>query len=190
MPWSSSRRRFLKHAAYTGGGVLFGAAGLNELSPWIWRERLKFEPNTSYWARSAGPRNPRLASDLDVDVAIVGGGFTGLSSAYYIRGASAQKSVAVLEAQGCGSGASGRNGAMVLTMTADRFMNFSNDPPMDKEIYHLTARNVLALAQLSASAGIDCDLDTVGTLQVCNSEADVAAARSYVARAASLGMPV
>ena len=36
----------------------------------------------------------------------------------------ARKSVAVLEARGCGDGALGRNGAMVLTMTADRFMNF------------------------------------------------------------------
>jgi gamma-glutamylputrescine oxidase len=190
MPWSLSRRRFLKHAAYTGGGVLLGATGLNELSPWIWRGRLEFEPNHSYWARSAGPRNPRLASDLDVDVAIVGGGFTGLSSAYYIRGLSAQKSVAVLEAQGCGSGASGRNGAMVLTMTADRFMNFSSSPAMDRQIYDLTVDNIRRLAALSAATGIDCELTTNGALQVLGSAQETKAAEAYVRQARSLGMPV
>jgi gamma-glutamylputrescine oxidase len=187
---SVSRRRFLKSAALGGGGVLAGAAGVNAMAPWIWAARVPLEGNPSFWARSQAPPNAPLRRDLTVDVAVIGGGLTGLSSAYYIRSLSPEKSVAVLEAQGCGSGASGRNGAMVLTMTADRFMNFSNDPPMDKEIYHLTARNVLALAQLSASAGIDCDLDTVGTLQVCNSEEDAEAAQAYVARAASLGMPV
>jgi len=96
----------------------------------------------------------------------------------------------VFEANGCGNGASGRNGAMVLTMTADRFMSFSDDPHVDKEIYDLTAANVRSLAELSASTGIDCDLDLVGTLQVCGSEADAEAARSYVARARPLGMPV
>ena len=167
-----------------------GATGLNELSPWIWRGRLEFEPNHSYWARSAGPRNPRLASDLDVDVAIVGGGFTGLSSAYYIRGLSAQKSVAVLEAQGCGSGASGRNGAMVLTMTADRFMNFSSSPAMDRQIYDLTVDNIRRLAALSAATGIDCELTTNGALQVLGSAQETKAAEAYVRQARSLGMPV
>ncbi len=187
---SINRRRFLKSAALGGGGLVAGAVGINAISPWIWPGRLPIEGNPSFWARSQAPLNQPLGKDLAVDVAVIGGGLTGLSSAYYMRSLSPEKSVAVLEAKGCGNGASGRNGAMVLTMTADRFMNFSSDPQMDMKIYDLTARNVRSLAQLSASCGIDCDLDTVGTLQVCNSEADVAAAQAYVARAKSLGMPV
>ncbi len=109
-----------------GGGVLVGASGLNLISPLFLRERLAIEPNPSYWARSQPPRNPQLEENLAVDVAIIGGGLTGLSAAYFICKVSPQKSVAVLEARGCGNGASGRNGGgMVLTMTADRFMNFS-----------------------------------------------------------------
>jgi gamma-glutamylputrescine oxidase len=185
-----NRRRFLKSAALGGGGLVAGAIGVNAMTPWVWPGRTPLEDNPSFWARSQAPPNEPLGRDLTVDVAVIGGGLTGLSSAYYIRTLSPEKSVAVLEAKGCGNGASGRNGAMVLTMTADRFMNFSDDPHMDMKIYDLTARNVRSLAQLSASTGIDCDLDTVGTLQVCNSEADVEAARTYVARAASLGMPV
>jgi len=98
--------------------------------------------------------------------------------------------VVVLEALACGSGASGRNGAMVLTMTDDRYMNFSADPAMDKKIYDLTARNIQFLAQLSASTGIDCELDTNGALQVLNTPDDVKAAQVYVQQTRSLGMPV
>jgi glycine/D-amino acid oxidase-like deaminating enzyme len=190
MQRSPTRRHFLKRAAFAGGGALAGAVGLNQLSPWLWRQPLPFEPNRSYWARSQAPRNPPLTQDLDVDVAVAGGGFTGLSAAYFIRKVSPGKSVAVLEAQGCGSGASGRNGAMVLTLTADRYMNFSADPAMDKRIYDLTVQNIGSLAALSAATGIECELQTNGTLQVLAGSEQLTAARDYVRQARSLGMPV
>jgi glycine/D-amino acid oxidase-like deaminating enzyme len=190
MPEFSSRRRFLKKTAFAGGGALLGAVGLNQLSPRIWREPLVFEPNRSYWARSQPPQNPPLANDIAVDVAVLGGGFTGLSAAYYIRSISPHKRVVVLEAKGCGNGASGRNGAMVLTMTADRYMHFSPVPAIDKQIYDLTTDNIRALSKLSAATGIDCELETNGTLQVLVTSDDVRTAKSYVQQARSLGMPV
>jgi glycine/D-amino acid oxidase-like deaminating enzyme len=127
---------------------------------------------------------------LNVDVAVVGGGLTGLSAAYYIRCASPQKRVAVIEAKACGNGASGRNGAMVLTMTADRYMSFSSDPNMDKQIYDLTAANIRSLSALSFATQIDCELQTAGALQVFNHSEDTKAGRSYVERARALGLPV
>lgn len=172
------------------GGVVLGAAGLNAVSPKLWRQGLELDPNASYWGQSQSHPNPRLERDLDVDVAILGGGFTGLSSAYYVRKLSPQKRVAVLEARGCGHGASGRNGAMLLTMTEDRFMRFSSDLAEDARIYQLTAGNIRRLRKLSAETGIACELESNGALQVCLSAEDVRAARSYVERARPLGMPV
>jgi gamma-glutamylputrescine oxidase len=186
----ASRRRFLKNSAWAAGGVVLGAVGLDRVSPWIWRAPLPLEPNGSYWARSQPPLNPKLTEDLAVDVAVVGGGFTGLSAAYFVRSLSPQKSVVVLEARGCGNGASGRNGAMVLNLTADRYMNFSSDPSMDKRIYDLTVENIRFLSKLCAATGIDCELDTQGALQVLDSDDDVRAAKAYVQQARSLGMPV
>src|SRR5688572_25964044 len=55
------------------------------------------------------PRPP-LPGDLDLDVAIVGAGFTGLWTAYYLAKADPSLRIAVLEAQVAGFGASGRNG--------------------------------------------------------------------------------
>ncbi|MGB9334011.1 MAG: FAD-dependent oxidoreductase, partial [Candidatus Acidiferrales bacterium] len=131
-----------------------------------------------------------MTHNINVDVAVIGGGFTGLSSAYYIRTVSPQKRVAVLEAKGCGNGASGRNGAMVLTMTADRYMQMSSDPATDKRIYDLTTQNIQALLKLSAATGIDCELETNGALQVLNTSDEVKAAESYVQAARSAGLPV
>lgn len=187
---SSGRRKFLKNTALAGGGALLGAGGLNFVSPWIWREPLGLEPNGSYWARSQAPHNPPLAQDLSVDVAVIGGGLTGLSAAYFVRRVSPQKSVAVIEARGCGNGASGRNGAMVLTMTADRYMSFSSAPTMDKLIYDLTVDNIRSLSALGAALGIDCELEHHGALQVCANAQEAAAASEYVQRARALGMPV
>lgn len=66
----------------------------------------------SYWAATAGeapPDDGPLAGDIEADVAIVGGGYTGLSCAY--RLARAGVKVALLEANRPGWGCSGRNGS-------------------------------------------------------------------------------
>jgi glycine/D-amino acid oxidase-like deaminating enzyme len=68
-------------------------------------------PVQSYWEASADPLSfelPSLAKDMTCDVAIIGGGFTGLSAA--IELATAGIDVCVLEAGPIGWGASGRNG--------------------------------------------------------------------------------
>jgi gamma-glutamylputrescine oxidase len=185
-----NRRSFLKSAALTSAGVAGGVVGLDELSPRIWPEETVFEPNHSYWAKSTVSVNAALAENMEVDVAIIGGGFTGLSSAYYIRKNSPAKQAVLLEAMTCGNGASGRNGAMVLNMTADRYMNFSSDPAMDKRIYDLTSANIRALRGLAAEAQVDCELDINGSLQTMNTASDVAGCKAYVERARALGIPV
>jgi gamma-glutamylputrescine oxidase len=149
-----------------------------------------FEPNRSYWAKSQPPQNPPLTDSITVDVVVIGGGFTGLSSAYYLRTISPRKRVVVLEAKGCGNGASGRNGAMVLNMTDDRYMQFIADPTVDKRIYDLTAQNIQALLKLSSLTRIDCELDTSGALQVLSTSDEVKAAQEYVQTARSVGIPV
>jgi gamma-glutamylputrescine oxidase len=170
--------------------VAAGAVTLNEVSPAIWHEEEFFAANQSYWAKSQATPNAALAEDLDADVAIIGGGFTGLSSAYYIRKNSPAKEVVVLEAMSCGNGASGRNGAMVLNMTADRYMHFSSDPAMDRKIYELTSANMRTVAALAVELQLDCELDLNGSLEVLNTVSDVANCKAYVERARAMGMPV
>jgi ribulose 1,5-bisphosphate synthetase/thiazole synthase len=56
------------------------------------------------------PLTPRasLPGDVDVDVAIVGAGFTGLWTAYYLQALDPNRSIALVEAEIAGFGASGR----------------------------------------------------------------------------------
>lgn len=67
----------------------------------------------SFWMETVEddltPR-PALAGDLVVDVAILGGGYSGLWTAYYLLRDNPGLEVAILERDVCGFGASGRNG--------------------------------------------------------------------------------
>jgi glycine/D-amino acid oxidase-like deaminating enzyme len=57
---------------------------------------------------------PALEQDLDVDVAIIGAGYTGLWTAYYLKRQAPGLSIAIVEAQTAGFGASGRNGGWLM----------------------------------------------------------------------------
>jgi glycine/D-amino acid oxidase-like deaminating enzyme len=69
-----------------------------------------------YWWRSLGGASVRrapLPGPLQADVAIVGGGYTGLWTAYYLKRAQPSLRIVVLEREMVGFGASGRNGGWV-----------------------------------------------------------------------------
>ena len=76
---------------------------------------MSVEPGRPWWLDEAPPIEPEpaLEGELDVDVAIVGGGYTGLWTALAVRQLVASTPVAVLEAELCGEGPSGRNGGFL-----------------------------------------------------------------------------
>ena len=183
------RRKFLKTAAIAGAGTIAGTAAVNSLSPIAFPEEMVFEPNHSHWAKELPALSPPLATSLDADVVVIGGGFTGLSAAYYLRKNLPQKRIVLLEASRCGNGASGRNGAMMLTLTEDRYIEWSGDPELDKRIYDLTVDNISRLRTLSAATGVDCNLEQNGALQVCTTLALAAAAKAVIERFCDAGFP-
>ncbi len=72
------------------------------------------DPAANLWTHTAepSPETPPLDGDATADVVVVGGGFTGLSTALHLAERGAQ--VVVLEAEGPGFGASGRNNGQVI----------------------------------------------------------------------------
>ncbi len=71
-----------------------------------------YPPNSYYTATATlPPQRPALTGHHDVDVAIIGGGYTGLSAALHL--ARAGQKVILLEANRVGWGASGRNGGQI-----------------------------------------------------------------------------
>ena len=74
-----------------------------------------------YWIEEAGlegsPSRPALAADVTADVVVVGGGYTGLWTAWWLKRQDPGVRVVLLEADRCGFGPSGRNGGFVNSMS-------------------------------------------------------------------------
>jgi len=72
----------------------------------------------NFWFKAADLENQKINEPLrgshKADVVIVGGGFTGLSSAYHIQEKFPGKKIVLLEGACCGYGASGRNGGFCI----------------------------------------------------------------------------
>src|SRR4051812_36026233 len=68
------------------------------------------ETDLSFWLPDRPAARPPLPGNCDVDVAVVGAGYTGLWTAYYLAAADPTLRVVVLDASYAGFGASGRNG--------------------------------------------------------------------------------
>ena len=127
----------------------------------------------SYWmtTREYSP-GEHLQGDIEVDVAIVGGGFTGLSSAYHIKKAEPNLRIALLESQVVGFGASGRNGGFNMTLfgltMSITALRFSKAKAREAHLY--MERAVEYLRDLVNELNIDCDYEHPGFLRVATSE--------------------
>ncbi|HVW16607.1 MAG TPA: FAD-dependent oxidoreductase, partial [Solirubrobacteraceae bacterium] len=84
-----------------------------------------------WWLEEAGPATacPPLQEDAWADVAVVGGGFTGLWAAWRLLERAPGARVALLEAEVCGEGPSGRNGGFAdhLALAAPRLREIAGD---------------------------------------------------------------
>ena len=102
----------------------------------------------------------------DVDVAVVGAGFTGLSAAIALAKKGA--SVAVLDAATVGSAASGRNGGMCNNGFAQDYCALSSKLGRERAnmLYRAFDAGVCKVESLIAEEGIDCDFKRVGKLKL------------------------
>lgn len=101
---------------------------------------------------------PSASSDLAYDVCVVGGGYAGLSCALHL--AKSGKSVAVLEAERVGWGASGRNGGHVGTgqRAGQHSLEKWYGKATAKELWRLGLEAVDLVSNLVEENGIDCEL--------------------------------
>ena len=92
---------------------------------------IKTASTTALWLDELGPisRRPALAGSTDTDIAIVGGGYSGLWTAYYLIKADPTLRITVIERDYCGFGASGRNGGWAeggLAASPEKYAQWSS----------------------------------------------------------------
>jgi glycine/D-amino acid oxidase-like deaminating enzyme len=135
--------------------------------------------DVSYWWRARGgfpPRRPSLPGPLTADVCIVGGGFTGLWTAYYLKQAQPTLHVVVLEAAFAGFGASGRNGGWLTSALPGSRERYARGPGGRDAVLDLQRQlrqTVDEVARVCTAEGIDADLVKGGELAVATSPAQL-----------------
>lgn len=108
---------------------------------------------------------PSLQHDIQADVAIIGAGYTGLWTAYYLKRYAPQLRVVILEAETAGFGASGRNGGWLMgnLLGEDRLLA-ARPSAARKASFDLLHAIPDEVAEVGACEGIDCDLRKGGVL--------------------------
>lgn len=147
----------------------------------------------SYWLRDPAPPGTADAplapgEHLDVDVAIVGGGFTGLWTAIALTDTDPGLRVAVLEMEGVALGASGRNGGFCEASLTHGLANGIRHFP--DELEHLEREgidNLRGLIDFTRANDIDCDLEETGVLALADQPHQVEEFRAWVDEAAEYG---
>ncbi|GGM03515.1 FAD-dependent oxidoreductase [Streptomyces fumigatiscleroticus] len=136
----------------------------------------------SFWYADDGlpaVREP-LAGDTSADVAIVGGGYTGLWTAYYLKKAAPFLRITVLEQRFCGYGASGRNGGWLYNGVAgrDRYARLHGHEAAVR-LQRAMNDTVGEVVRAAEEEGIEADIHRGGVLEVARTPAQAARLRAF-----------
>lgn len=145
-----------------------------------------------YWLETSknDPR-PAVTESITADVAIVGGGYTGLWTAYHLLEADPTLRVVVLEGQEVGFGASGRNGGFAMTLL-DMSLSLLRQNHGDERARaaHLAvAQSVREIGATIEQHGIDCEWVHGGLSVVATSRAQMERVEADLETASALNLP-
>ncbi|GAA4507033.1 MULTISPECIES: NAD(P)/FAD-dependent oxidoreductase [Nonomuraea] len=139
----------------------------------------------SFWYRQAGlpARRAPLPGPRVYDVAIVGGGYTGLWTAYYLKKAQPDLRIAVLEKEFAGFGASGRNGGWLSAEFAGSRKRHARARGRQAmiDLQHAMFRAVDEVIDVAREEGIDADVHKGGLVHAATNPAQRRRLRAEVA---------
>jgi glycine/D-amino acid oxidase-like deaminating enzyme len=127
----------------------------------------------SHWFDAYPSPRPQLPGDRDADVCIVGAGYTGLWTAYYLKRADPTLRVVVLEARFAGFGASGRNGGWLSGLVPGDRNAMAKQYGRDRVVAWQRALNdaVDEVALVAEREGIDAGIVKGGTMEIARNPA-------------------
>jgi glycine/D-amino acid oxidase-like deaminating enzyme len=131
---------------------------------------------------------PPLAGSRDADVVVIGGGYTGLWTAWHLLAAEPQARVCLLDADVCGHGPSGRNGGFCesLWLRLPRLRSALGDSRA-REVAEASSASVAAIGDWCRDEAVDAWFDQSGYMLVSTAPAHDAVGRDAVEAAAALG---
>lgn len=153
---------------------------------------MNHDTQANFWATTVAERtSPRapLETRIQADVAIVGAGFTGLWTAYYLKTLAPMLDIVVLEAERVGHGASGRNGGWVVGSISG-LERHVGDLPMEqrRNCCRVLADNVDDIAKVLIHEGIPADFNKGGAIYAAARYSDqIAIQRDYLKHLHELG---
>ncbi len=131
----------------------------------------------SYWFSEIGVPQPTgmLDGGVEADVAIVGAGYTGLWTAYYLAKARPELTIRVIEEHFAGYGASGRNGGWLtntITGGQDGYAKRVGRDPVAR-FQHILNDTVDEVIRVAEAEGIDAEIHKGGSLLVARNRAQL-----------------
>ena len=130
----------------------------------------------SFWYRDLGglpPQRPALPGDRQADVCIIGAGYTGLWTAYYLKKADPSLSVVIVEREFAGFGASGRNGGWLsggFAWSREKYLSTGSRDGVRAMIAAMMG-TVNEVIRVCEEEGIDADIVRTDELRVATSAA-------------------
>lgn len=127
-----------------------------------------------YWIEEAGPQPsfPELVAERRFDALVIGGGFTGLWTAYHLKRAEPDLRVGLLESHRIGHGPSGRNGGFVDAMWvsfASLVDRYGLEPAL--ALARASERSVVQVGEFLEEHGVDAWYRLSGYLNVSTAAA-------------------
>jgi glycine/D-amino acid oxidase-like deaminating enzyme len=156
--------------------------------------QVKTNGNVSFWYADIGgvpAYRPRLPGDVDADVCIVGAGFTGLWTAYYLKKAEPTLRVVIVEKEFAGFGASGRNGGWLtggFGWSREKYAAASSRGAVI-DMQRAMAGTVDEVISVAAAEGIDADIRRVDNITVATNPAQLRRAKAEFDEAVHWEMP-
>ncbi len=180
-PSSSLSTRFLVGASRL-------TARMAPVAARIFPERMEFDENRSLWASQTPDYHPGppLRDSITADLAIIGGGFTGVSTAYHFSRRYPNKRVVLLEARTLANGASGRNGGLMLNWLSSMA---GCDPEMTRRIYRMTSAGIRMILEIIQRHQLTVSHRCDGTLTVYTDSQRAEAAHAEAELHQQLGIP-
>ncbi|MGV1088749.1 MAG: NAD(P)/FAD-dependent oxidoreductase [Mycobacterium sp.] len=134
----------------------------------------------SHWFTSLPTPRRALPGDREADVCIVGAGYTGLWTAYYLKQLDPALRITVLEARFAGFGASGRNGGWLSGLPPGHRGMLAKEHGRDAVItwQRMLNESVDEVVQVAQREGIDADIVKGGNLEVARNPAQAGRLRA------------